>query len=231
MGEVRSFFDSFKEFVWDIIGYLIPGAYLVILVSFFVNESYIISIPVIFKENEILILIVVSYVLGYVVYGLGDFKEKIRGTNSYSKRILKPISVLPVFKESKRLMIAMDPKRKDFRHDLENIDVRGLRNIVMSYIPESDQKVYTFTFRSELSRHTGLISILIGSFGLIITILNCKWPEINIFKTSSTYVFLYLLLIVSYFLLREPRDKFYRIAMTMPFNLFIASEKKNNVSK
>lgn len=228
MDGFRSFFDSFKEFIWDIIGYLIPGLYSVILILFFINESYNIAIPVVFQGNEILILIVVSYVLGYIIYGLGDLKEKIRGNNSYSKRILNPISSSIVFKESKRIMGAKDSKQESFNKDLESIDVRGLRNIVMSYVPEADQKIYTFTFRSELSRHTGLISLIIGCLGMVFTLIQCKWPQIDLFKTEITYILFYLLLVVSYFLLREPRDKFYRIAMTMPFNLFVAREKNKN---
>ncbi|WP_088161327.1 hypothetical protein [Sphingobacterium sp. G1-14] len=215
MDGFRSFFDSFKEFIWDIIGYLIPGLYLVILVLFFTNESYNIAIPAFFHGNEIVILIVISYVLGYIIYGLGDLKEKIRGNNSYNKRILSPISSSIVFKESKRLMGEKDPKQESFNKDLETIDVRGLRNIVMSYVPEADQKIYTFTFRSELSRHTGLVSLIIGCLGIIFTLINCKWSQIDLFKTGTTYILFYLLLVGAYFLLREPRDKFYRIAMTM----------------
>ncbi len=228
MDGFRSFFDSFKEFIWDIIGYLIPGLYLVILVSFFTNESYNIGIPAFFQGNEIVILIVISYVLGYIIYGLGDLKEKIRGNNSYSKRILSPISSTIVFKESKRLMSEKDPKQESFNKDLETIDVRGLRNIVMSYVPEADQKIYTFTFRSELSRHTGLVSLIIGCLGMMFTFIHCRWPQIDLFKTEITYVLFYLLLVGAYFLLREPRDKFYRIAITLPFNLFIAREKNKN---
>lgn len=225
MGEVRSFFDSFKEFVWDIIGYLIPGLYLVILVSFFITRSYLIDLPIMFEGNEGVVLIVLSYVLGYIVYGLGDIKEKLRGKKSYSKQVLMPISKLPVFLESKEILKRKDPNNVSFNQKLDTIEVRELRNIVMSYVPEADQKIYTFTFRSELSRHTGLISLVVGSICLLSTIIQFKWPEFDLFKQKAIYIALYLLLIMCYFLLREPRDKFYRIAMTMPFNLFLAKEK------
>lgn len=219
MGEVRSFFDSFREFIWDIIGYLIPGAYLIILVSYFIKEDYFIPIPEIFKGNELLVLIVMSYILGHVIYGLGDLKETIRGSSSYSKRILTPISALPVFNEIKRKLIQQNLMSAE---NTERLDVRGLRNVVMSYIPEADQKIYTFMFRSELSRHTGIISLIIGGLGLLFTILGCTDLNFILFKTDLIYALMYILLILSYFLLREPRDKFYRIAMTMAFNIFNA---------
>lgn len=225
MGDVKTFFDSFKEFVWDIIGYLIPGAYLFILVSFFINENYMLSVPPVFKGHELLLIIVISYVLGYMIYGLGDLKEKNRKNKSYSKVVLEPIMLLPVFIESKKIMMEKDSENTEFNEQLKVIGVRELRNIVMSYVPEADQKIYTFTFRSELSRHTGLVSIVLGSLGAFFTILECRWASINLFKTDVVHLLLYVLLIFAYFLLREPRDKFYRIAMTMPFNLFVAREK------
>lgn len=40
MEGVKTFFESFKEFVWDIIGYFIPGLYLLLILSICINSQY-----------------------------------------------------------------------------------------------------------------------------------------------------------------------------------------------
>lgn len=67
---------NLKEFIWDIIGYMIPGFLLIISFNLF-------FVPEIGIKNNFLIdwtifgnvlIIVLSYVLGYVVSSLSVFK-------------------------------------------------------------------------------------------------------------------------------------------------------------
>ena len=83
MENVKSFFDSFKEFIWDIIGYLLPGSYVLILLSVCLNKEYFISpsLGTFTKDFYPFIFLVISYLLGHVVYGIGCFKEKRLGKN------------------------------------------------------------------------------------------------------------------------------------------------------
>ncbi len=93
MVSARSFFDSFKEFIWDIIGYLLPGSYVLILLSICVNQEYFVSPSLGAGTNGFLlyIFIVVAYLLGYVAYGFGLFKEELMGNYSYKKKLKRTL--------------------------------------------------------------------------------------------------------------------------------------------
>lgn len=100
-------------------------------------------------------------------------KEEFFGDRSYVKKIEKKVTERTAFKLSKQL-ISEDLKSKQINKHLDNATLRDLRSITMSFIPEADQKIYTFTFRSELSSHNGNISFVIGLLGLMFTIFkNC----------------------------------------------------------
>lgn len=156
MESVKGFFDSFKEFVWDIIGYLLPGSYVLILLSVCVSKEYFVSPSLGTNTYDFypFVFIVVSYLLGHVAYGFGWFKEEIMGKYSYVKKIEAKVTTRKRFALSKEL-ISKALLAKGVTDDLINATVRDLRSIAMSYIPEHDQKIYTF--RSDLSNQTGNI--------------------------------------------------------------------------
>lgn len=225
MVSIKSFVDSFKEFIWDIIGYLLPGSYAIILLSVCVNEDYYLTTKLGNDSNDFstLVFIVVSYLLGYVVYGFGLLKGKILGKYSYEKKIEAKISSRKAFELSKKL-ISDSFKEKEITEDFSSVTTRELRNFAMSFIPEQDQKIYTFTFRSELSNQTANVSLLIGLIGLF----SYVFPSIsfNLFKTDPALIILYLCLIVCYILLRQTRNRFYAISIGLPFSIFTANAIK-----
>jgi len=94
----------------------------------------------------------------------------------------------------------------------------------MGFIPEHDQKIYTFTFRSELSNQTANISFIIGLLGLLFSIIS--YSPFKIFKTDSNQIFLYIFLLFCSFFLRQTRNRFYGISIELPFSIFTANAIK-----
>lgn len=225
MENVKSFFDSFKEFIWDIIGYLIPGSYIIILGSVLINEEYFIAPASGSISNDFYpyIFVIISYLLGHVAYGFGWLKEEIFREKSFTKKIEENVSKRKAFILSKEL-ISKSLLEKGITDDLSTATVRDLRSIAMSYSPDQDQKIYTFTFRSELSNQTGNISIVFGLLGLIFSIF--KFLPIHLFHTGTKYIIVYVILIICYFLLRETRNRFYSISIGLPFSIFTANATK-----
>src|SRR5574337_338924 len=106
MENVKSFFDSFKEFIWDIIGYLVPGSYVLILLSVCINGEFFVSPSFGTKTNDFFpfVFLVISYLIGHVVYGFGCLKEKWMGKKSYIKNIEENVSKRQAFEYSKELL-------------------------------------------------------------------------------------------------------------------------------
>ncbi len=221
MESIKSFFDSFKEFIWDIIGYLLPGSYILILLSVCVKPEYFISSAIGTSKDDYysFIFIVISYLLGYVAYGFGWAKENLLGKYSYVKQIEAKVATRKAFSLSKQL-ISKSLEKKDVTDDLSGATVRDLRSIAMSFIPEHDQKIYTFTFRSDLSNQIGNISIITGIFGMLFSIV--KPSSLSIFKTDSAHVIIYVCLFICYFFLRQTRNRFYAISIGLPFSIYTA---------
>ncbi len=228
MESIKGFFDSFKEFIWDIIGYLLPGSYILILLSVFIEPTYFItpSLGANTSDFYIFIFISISYLLGHVVYGFGLLKEHILGKDSYTKKIEKQVASRKAFSLSKKLL-ANALKGKELIDNLETASIRDLRSIAMSFIPEHDQKIYGFMFRSELSNHTGNISFIIGILGLFFTIFSSYL--LPVFKTTTPHLIVYVCLILSYIFLRQTRDRFYAIAIGLPFSIYTAKQLKHEL--
>ncbi|CAM3715151.1 hypothetical protein MUGA111182_04830 [Mucilaginibacter galii] len=230
MEGVKSFFESFKEFVWDIIGYFIPGLYLLLILSVCINPKYFYHSNLISSTTNEMSPVVcfLAYILGYIIYGYSELKERKMGKRSYLK--LKENEA----KVRKTYINALDIlKNKPLPPGMTAIDfdsLREVRNIMMSLSPEADQKIYTFMFRSELSRHIGNVSITIGCFGLLHSIAKHCFVQLDFFKSGSHFWILYLALIGSYFLLRETRNRFYAIALSLPFSIYLSKQLTNGAT-
>jgi len=230
MEGVKTFFESFKEFVWDIIGYFIPGLYLLLILSICVNPQY-------FYESNLLeitqkelspVLYFLAYILGYIIYGYSELKERKMGNYSYMKQKEKEAKGRKTYTNALEIL-----KSKPLPAGMTAIDfdsLREVRNIMMSLSPEADQKVYTFMFRSELSRHIGNVSITLGVLGLLHSVAKHCFVQLDIFKTGGHFWILYLALIGSYFLLRETRNRFYAIALSLPFSIYLSKQLTNGTT-
>lgn len=222
MEGIKNFFDSFKEFIWDIIGYLLPGTYVLILLSACISNEYFVNSPIthFFPDLNVYVFIVISYLLGYVSYGFGWLKEKILGKRSYVKKIESNVSKRKAFSLTKEL-ITKGLAAKGVTDDLANSTVRDIRSIAMSFIPESDQKIYTFTFRSELSNQIANISFSIGALGMLLWPIQNKF-SFSLFLSDHKHIILYVCLMIVYFFLREARDRFYAMSINLPFSIYTA---------
>ncbi|WP_299708414.1 hypothetical protein [uncultured Pontibacter sp.] len=231
MEGISTLFNSFKEFIWDIIGYFLPDAYLIIVISTCVKQDFLFNFHLHNERDEYytLTLLIISYLIGHAVYGLSTFKEKIRGKKSYKKRI-----ELEIAKEENFLIVNDLLKERysklGLNYCFENISIRDKRRIVMGLVPEADHKVYTFTFRSHLSNHIGNISVIIGTMGIIMTFGTIFFSKLSLFNSQPRYILLYLILILSYIFLRKTRDRFYKVSISLPFSLYF-SKALDNVTK
>lgn len=221
METVKSFFDSFKEFIWDIIGYFLPGSYVLILLSACIDHSFFINCNIEFVDNSFLVFFIIAYIIGYVVYGIGRWKEDLLNENSYKTRIEEKFKKNDTFNIAKEFL-SKELKNRGNTRDLDIALVRDIRSIVMSFIPESDQKIYTFTFRYEVCNNIGNISVLVGCLGLLLSVLALLFDCLYIFNWGKPYIILYIILIISYYPLTVARNYFYRVSISLPFSIYTA---------
>lgn len=111
--------------------------------------------------------------------------------------------------------------------DYENISMRELRSIIMSYIPEADTKIYTFMFRAELCNHISASFLFIGFLAITQVLLDKFFNiDLGIFLTNREAIILYLALLIMSYLLYLTRIRFLRIAYKIPFTIFISRNYK-----
>ncbi len=181
--DISKLVEALKEFFLEILGYLIPGLMLIICVYISLQDKtkhYLSQSPLI---NDLL-LIVFGYVFGYVLYGIAHTRDNIMRKiikrikrNNKLDEIEQKISEMQVFKTSlgilkKMLNIEFSSGSNDIKKT-----VRDVRSLVMSFIPGSDKKIYTFMFRSELCNHLGIVAGIVGSIGLLDSIIGLIFPD------------------------------------------------------
>jgi hypothetical protein len=230
MEGVKSFFESFKEFVWDIIGYFIPGLYFLLILSVCIDPKYFYQSNLLEATSKELspVLYFLAYILGYIIYGYSELKERKMGNHSYMKQKEKEAKGRKTYTSALEVL-----KSKQLPAGMTTIDfdsLREVRNIMMSLSPEADQKIYTFMFRSELSRHIGNVSVTLGALGLLHSLMKHWFVQLDIFKTGSHFWILYMALSGSYFLLRETRNRFYAIALSLPFSIYLSKQLTNGTT-
>lgn len=211
-------FNSAKEFIWDIIGYLIPGAITIILIKMIFN------IELNGDKNNFL-FIIISYIIGHIIYGLNIYIYETVLKNSYIKETENEVKTREEFIISRKKIITLIDKNEIN----EQTSVRTIRSLVMSYIPESDSKIYTFTFRSELSNSCSTIFIIFGIIGLLLSILKYSFNQdcIDFENFKIKWILFYLILIISSIFLRKTRNRFYRMSLSIPFYIFSTKNIKN----
>jgi hypothetical protein len=234
---------SVKEFIWDIIGYLIPGFLLIIVFNLIIEPKLSVKNNFFFdwKLFQSYLIVIVSYALGYIIYSLTIFKIKVqnffidilsKSTNYLSTTFLKFLvnnklaeyfindirSKHSNYWKSKFVNSSTFKSAKDFLKtnslsEVDNMEFNEVRNILMSRNPEMDQKVYTFMFRSSLFDHISTISILICM--LVSTQL---FIDFKFIKTDLIFKIFYCLLIPIIPLLGNSKRFFYSIAQRLPLS-------------
>lgn len=234
---------SLKEFIWDIIGYLIPGFLLIILLNLILNTNISIENKFLFdwKLFQEYTAIVISYVLGYIIYSLTRFKITIQDFTIdklsilFNKISTSIIKILVLNKFSQYLIELMKKKHSEYWKsqainsssflaaknflknqkytEVDNMKYNEVRNILMSRNPEMDQKVYTFMFRASLFDHISTIFCVIFLLFIIQINTNC-----NFIKTDLTFEIFYYLIIILIPLLGNSKRFFYSIAQRLPIS-------------
>jgi hypothetical protein len=207
---MENIFGSIKEFIWDIIGYLIPGALVLVLLNIIFNIE-------LKTDTGHFLFIIISYIIGYVIYGLNVFIYERSSRSCYRTIIEEMVKERPEYDISLKKV-----NEKLIKNFDKNTSIRVLRSIIMSYIPESDSKIYTFTFRSELANSCATVCLIFGLIGLICKFFSCILTniiELNM-NLSFNYVIFYIILLVSSYFLHFTRDKFYKMSISLPFSIF-----------
>lgn len=234
---------SVKEFIWDVVGYLIPGFLLIIVLN-------LILLPKIGIENKFLfdwktfqnyLIIVVSYVLGYVIYSLTIYKIKLQNfmidiivsicnwlertkcklivSNKLAEYLINDIKKKhsESWKQnaisSSTFKAAKDFLKNSNYSEVDNMQFNEVRNVLMSRNPDMDQKVYTFMFRSSLFDHISTISIIVCALALMQLFIDFKF-----LKTDLMFKVFYCLLIIIIPLLGNSKRIFYSIAQRLPIS-------------
>lgn len=125
MDSFKNMFDSFREFIWDILGYFIPGAFLISMLSFFLTEEHKIESNLLLLSSEYssYFFVLVSYVLGYVIFGVGEYLKEIQQKTSFHTKIEDKV------RESKNVLLSIKKLTKITQGDgvEENFDEYNLR--------------------------------------------------------------------------------------------------------
>lgn len=209
---------SIKEFFFDIIGFFIPGFITIIIVEkvFGVSTGFL---------SEVYIMIILSYVLGYVIHSITLLKDN--WFNKLSKKL--PISSVKTVLEdlSKRdnfILVSKIIEKEIMEKEQKLSDYRSFRNYAMSSVPDADKKIYTFMFRAEVFNQLHTIVLITLFVGIAFNLFSfCT----DIFKDYVVnWAILFVLLILA-FTLRIGWSRFYRISMNIPFSIYLSKIKSN----
>ena len=214
--ELSTVIDSIKEFTWDILGYLIPGFLLIVVAVYILDDLNFVQPQRIINFFEITmpwIVVVLSYLAGYVLYSLSHLKDTVLG---FHRNQLEALTCLEVVRKSKEAIC------KKSELDSDKVSLNELRSIILSTYGGLEKTTYTFMFRSDICSHLETMSILL----LILGGVNYCFSlfEVEFLRSMSEIGALYLLSILAIYPLRVTRKRFYLISMKIPFSHFLAKQ-------
>jgi len=229
---MENIIGSLKEFIWDIIGYLIPGFALLMAMNLVLLTSLGTEKSFMFQWDSFApySIIVLSYLAGYIVYALTIYKVKVQDLILFklviwlkwfpwfSNLLNKSISTCweeKFIKSSTFINAKKHLKDKGFENT-EKMKLNEVRNILMSRDPSMDEKVYTFMFRSSVFDHLSTIFILI-EICVVIQFL-FAFQSIYFISTTSEFKVFYLIVIPIIPLLGRCKRMFFPIAKRIPFS-------------
>ncbi|MCW2260115.1 MULTISPECIES: hypothetical protein [Sphingobacterium] len=232
---MSDFVTSLKEFVWDIIGFLIPGFLFLIVLNFFLLDSIGINNNFLFDWsifNVDYLVIVISYVFGFVVYSMSKYKTIIQDCfNNFLINLFKPTSTSNLKKLIENRMSdkwETDLKNSEIFEEaklflngegitrVHNMEVDDIRNILISRNQGLDQKVYTFMFRSSLFDNIETMMLFMPLLGTIQFVLG--YLNIHFLKMDNQFLVIYVILLIFSGLLGNSKRFFYSIAKKIPFS-------------
>lgn len=230
---VTNFVGALKEFFLDILGFFLPGFFLILLLNFFCNLKEF-NIYDIDSSLEVFFLILSSYTLGYLVYSFSVIRDKLIKKTFLRKAFTIPKHIQDSIKKKEDYELALEKMKELYKNKTtftKDANFNTLRSLAMSYIPEADEKIYKFMFRSELSNHLGIISFLIPLVTLLNYLLNLIFGLELLFKTNQIHIIYCLMLLAGSFFLRITRFRFLKVALSIPFSIFVAKFYRDDESR
>jgi hypothetical protein len=224
MGDI---IKNIKEFIWDVVGYLIPGLVLLIVLNLILEPNLRIenNFLINWKEFDDFLLLLVGYTLGYVIYSITIFKVKrqdfiflkLSKTFNFFTTFLSfgwedSFQKSSTFNEAKSFL-----KANDFDYvQVDNMKINEIRNILMSRNPGMDQKVYTFMFRAALFDHLSTIFMIVVL--LVIIQFGLSFFDVYFLKITIQFKVIYLLFLILIPLMGNCKRIFFPIAKRIPFS-------------
>ena len=163
--EVKDAVATLKDWFFDLAGLFLPGAALLFLVGLIVNNLFTLSTISLHYSQKVELNVafaLAAYIVGYVIYGVSEsinliysFKDRLKAA------ILTSSKEVALFKE---LLAA---KGESFPSFTNHANFEELRNFAMSISPESDSKIYTFTFRADICNQLGT-ACFIAAIGALV---------------------------------------------------------------
>jgi hypothetical protein len=232
--------EGIERLLLEILGYLLPGFALLFLLVNLIDQPFKQFFIVFFHFNE-WGLVAVAYVLGYIIYGsalvkdalvksivlnsINWIKKKIGKSEIKSLRTLLDDRIL----QSTEVEVTKSILKKLLANSIPNISesidcmsLSSLRNLAMSYVPQSDRKIYTFMFRAELSNHTETITFVFGLWGFLGLCTSRFFNQNLLLSSQEPYIYWYATLILTSYFLAKTKARFLGIALSIPFSIFIA---------
>lgn len=271
--ELSKTIEELGKYFNEILGFLLPGLTLIALFYYFCDFNQI--KPFInAKEINIWVIVIFGYILGYAIYGISLYHEKIKDiiNKKISVKIKNKIGIEPIkegkpnkdlkngfgklllkYTQNERKIIECEiissqeytktidalTEIKIISKELQN-EFNSIRNYALSYVPESDQKTYTFMFRADLFEHLRIIIYIVCTWAF----LSFIWPNslpfifcinredilVVICPTSVPFSFFIntanIWIVMSLFFLNYPlllgRRRFLKIALKLPLSAFLA---------
>lgn len=238
---MENIIGSIKEFIWDIIGFLIPGFLLIIILNLILtsNVGVVNSFLLNWSDFGVYIIVISSYIIGYLIYSLTHFFKKLQDdsiellenlfntqiTNNRirNNRYTLYMGRLIKLRKSNNWMVAANRSAtyeaaKDFLKNesytnVDNMKYNEVRNILMSRNPEMDHKVYTFMFRSDLFSH---IATVLSIVSLLVIVQ--FFVEYDFLKKDNILKVFYVLSFIFIPLLKNCSRMFYSIAQRIPLS-------------
>ena len=179
--DVKDAADSLKEWFFDLAGIFLPGATLMFVLTLIYNDQVHLSDVGRYYTQDIKVnfaYVVTAYITGYLVYSLSTFVDAIfdlinrfiwSGIPSKAherRKIISTSNEYLLFKKLSAQRAATDTQT-DLTTFLQQNNFDEIRNLAMSYSPDSDSKIYNFSFRAEICNHLGTAFIITGAIGII----------------------------------------------------------------
>jgi hypothetical protein len=197
-----------------------------LIFSVCVNPVYFIKTPILNSDPTLYIFltIVISYILGYIVYGLGILKDDFLKSKSSTKKIENKVKGRTDFNLAMNKYNSYITQNNLGAPLPSTISTRELRTLSFGFLNNDEKNlIYTFMFRSDLCKHLYNTCLIIGFLGVINFLLE-KYvsKKIDLFTTDNKSMSLFFFMLIVAFIFRATRNYFYEKAIKLPFSIYLS---------